>query len=67
MPCEVYIPQVQVVSGQWIEVGIPTSSFEEADHQRTQFPLSNKVIGFRVIQSNCLEQKIQRTCCGGSK
>ena len=67
MTCEVYIPQVQVVSGQWVEVGIPTSSFEEADRQRSQFPLTDKITGFRVIQSTCLERKIQKTCCGGSK
>ena len=67
MSCEVYIPQVQVVSGQWIEVGIPTSTFIEADRQRSQFPLTNNIVAFRVIQSNCLERKIQRTCCGGSK
>lgn len=64
MTCEVFIPQVQVISGEWIEVGIPTSSFMEAENQRYQFPLTDKILAFRVLQSNCLERKIQRTCCG---
>lgn len=64
MTCEVYIPQVQIQSGQWIDVGIPTSIFSEAEIQRNQFSITENIIAFRVMQSNCLENKVQRTCCG---
>ena len=65
MTCKVYIPQVQIISGDWIEVGIPSASFEDADNQKDQYPLTSKIIGFRVLQNSCLERKIQRVCCGG--
>lgn len=65
MVCEVFIPQIQIQSGQWIEVGIPTNTFVEAEQQREQFPLSNKMIAFRIIRSSCLERKIKHHCCGG--
>lgn len=68
MTCVVYIPQVQIQSGQWIDVGIPASSLQEADVQKTLFPLTNRLIAFRIMQSSCEEQKISRTChgCGSS-
>lgn len=52
MSSVIYIPQVQIISGQWIDVGIPASSFKEADIQSILFPLTNKLIAFRVIQSS---------------
>lgn len=62
--CILYIPQLQTSFGQWIEVGIPVSSFEEAVAQESHFPLNNRLVAFRVIQTSCQKQQIQRTCCG---
>jgi hypothetical protein len=62
--CVLFIPQVQTNTGQWIEVGIPVSSFEEASAQKSNFPLGYKLVAFRVIQTSCLKQNIQRRCCG---
>lgn len=63
--CVLFVPQVQINIGQWIEVGIPTSSLEEALAQKANFPLGHRLTAFRVIQTSCLKQNIQRKCCGG--
>lgn len=63
--CVLFVPQVQTHSGQWIEVGIPVSTLEDALKQRVNFPLNHKLIAFRVIQTSCSKQQIQRKCCGG--
>lgn len=63
--CILFVPQVQTRSGQWLQVGIPASSYNEALAQESNFPLNNKLIAFRVIQTSCSEQRIRKSCCGG--
>lgn len=66
MICEVYIPQLQLTQGNWVDVGVPAASYKEAAAQEINFPLSSKIIGFRVIKSSCDKgRKIKKTCCGG--
>lgn len=61
--CNKFQPQVQISSGKWVNIGIPSPIFEEAESQKMDFPLGEKILAFRVIQLNCPQFK-QKKCCG---
>jgi len=52
-----FIPQVLVKSDddpdhdEWINVGIESATIAEAENQASQFPLTDRILQFRVIES----------------
>jgi len=64
MGCEIYTPQIQLISGEWLSVGIPKDNFREAEEQQSLF-FNPKITGFRVLKSDCeKKESVNKACCG---
>ena len=62
-----YQPQVQIKSGQWIDVGVKTTELKDAETQREVYIIHDKIIAWRIVCVSDAKSSSKRGCCGGAE
>lgn len=65
MTCVFYLPQIQTMTGQWVDVGQASESKQEVEQKRAEYENNSRVKAFRIVQTTCKDKVIRRACCGG--
>lgn len=64
MSCSKFIPQVLSIYDQYINIGAPLSTAEEAQAVLDSLDVSMLQYGSRVLKTSCAEISMRKRCCG---